>query len=178
MPVPLLDTESPASRVSVKSRTAVKNLRVYNDPDSGMSIRTLSATSALDGSLRQSPTCNIESKATSESTYMSAPPTGVAIENCEAHALKPAAVTMFAPTAIRLDAARRPHTPFHSPDTPHPRLSRPLNNEWPVSQQTPAVHLQTTAPSVPRSQSSYCDTRREDFKHAMFLAWLDRRSTD
>lgn len=175
MSIPLLTSKSSASGISVKSRTPLARVCVYDDPDSGMSIQTLSPASVLDRSLCQDPTYWTEFEATSESTYTSTPPTRDASQNSAAPVSKPAAVTLFAPTARQLDAAPCPHTPFLRPDTPHPRLRRPSTDGRPVAEQTPSVVPQKTKPSITYSESHHSDSRREDFKHAMFLAWLDRR---
>jgi hypothetical protein len=163
MSIPLFSSETSTSGVRVS---------VYDDPCRGRSIQTLSTTSALDRSLCQDHTHNIEFGATSQLTRISSPSTGDASKSSAVPAPKPPAVTLFAPTATRLDPARRPHTPFRRPDTPHPR-PRSSTEKRPVCQQNPSAVLQTTKQSATRSQSHHCDNSRENFKHAMFLAWLD-----
>jgi len=85
---------------------------------------------------------------------------------------------VFAPATTRLDAASRPNSPFWRPDTPHPRLSRAKVNTWPASQQTSSLVLQPNNQSVTYAESYHSDHRREDFKHMMFLEWLDRHGTN
>ena len=82
--------------------------------------------------------------------------------------------TLFAPTARRLDAAQKPHTPLRRPDTPHPRLSKP-KTEWDsVLQTTPFPVARTNERRLTYPKSYHEGHKREDFKHIMFLEWLTR----
>ena len=74
-------------------------------------------------------------------------------------------------TASALD---RRHCPDTNDNVKFEATTKSMSTAAPSTDKCP-VSQQTTKPGVTYSGLYHGDTRREDFKHAMFLAWLDRR---
>lgn len=83
------------------------------------------------------------------------------------------AAVLFAPIVRRPSGSQSARTPPRRPDTPHPRRRRQESQELAILPQVPSCVLQKTNPEPKYSESYHSDTKREDYKHEIFLAWLN-----
>jgi len=164
---PISASTTSTSASSIGSQTEVESIQ----PESFMSLQEFSTKEYLSRGLLRSPTEKGGLDTVTKSTHAS---TLTTHDGSETYITATSKTALFAPTARRLDVARKPHIPFRRPDTPYPRLNKPTIDAQPVPQVTRIPSAQINNRRKSFADSYHEDHKREDFKHVMFLDWLER----